>query len=577
MENKEIAAIFRDIADILEIKNENVFRIRAYRQAASRIDGLSGQLSEIYAEDPAAILAIPGIGKDLAGKIEEMVTTGHLEFYSLLVKEFPQGFLDLLNIPALGPKKLKNIRDVLGVENMDDLEKACLAGKVSELDGMGSKTQQKILDGIRRFRKYEQRMLYGEAEALAENILAHISAGGNIEKAATAGSLRRGMETVGDVDILVAARDPSKAAERFLSFPGITQVIAGGSTRCSVEVKGSRRVDLRIVDKKCFGAALLYFTGSKQHNIKIRHIAKKKKYKINEYGVFSGAGRGQEKFVAGRTEEEVYKTIGMQWIPPEIREDRGEIEAALKGQIPEGLVELGDIRGDMHLHTLDTDGRMALEELIEAALSKRYEYIAVTNHSKLIRISRGMNEKQLLKHAEDVRRISGKYKKIKVMAGVEVDILKDGTLDIKDYVLKELDIVIAAVHSNFLVESAAQTERLIKALGNRYVNMLAHPSGRLIRKRAALTFDADRVFAEAAANNVMLEINTHGERVDLNDAGCIRAKALGARFSINTDAHQRSHLDGMKLGVATARRAWLEKKDIVNTYTFAELKKALKK
>ena len=577
MDNKEAALIFRDIADILEIKNENIFRVRAYRQAASRIEALGRQLSEMYKEDPSSISDVPGIGKDLFGKIEEMVTTGHLEFYSRLVKEFPAGFLDLLNLPGLGPKKLRKLRDVLGVKNIDELEKACLSGKIAGIEGMGEITQRKIIAEISRFKKNEGRMLAPLAEELADRIILHLSSDSNFKKIEKAGSLRRGAETVGDIDILVWAKDPLRAARRLVSFPGAERVLSKGPSKCSIEAEGAHQVDMRLVEKKCFGAALLYFTGSKQHNIKIRQLAKKKNYKLNEYGVFSISPSGREKFLAGKTEKEVYEQLSMQWVPPELREDRGEVEASLKGRLPKDLLELGDIRGDLHLHTVDSDGMMTLEGLIEAALEKGYSYMAVTNHSKLVRIANGMDEKRLLKHVEHIRKISRKYKKIKVLAGVEVDILRDGTLDLEDAALKELDIVIAAVHSNFSADRNSQTERLIRAIDNRYVNILAHPSGRLITKRDPLDFDKRKVFLRASQNNVVLEINTHGERVDLNDIDCMLAKELGAKFAVNTDSHQKRHMDGMKLGVSTARRAWLEKKDVVNTYSFEELRKVLKR
>ena len=577
MQNKEVASIFRDIADILEIKDENVFRIRAYRAAASNIEGLPRQLSEIYGEDPVLISGIPGIGKDLSEKIKEMVTTGHLEFFSRLMGEFPPGFLDLLGISGLGPKKLKKLKDTLGIENVDDLEKACCANKVSGLEGLGVKTQQKMLDAIARFRRNEGRMTADKAGELADEVIAYLSEDPNFKKIEKAGSLRRGVETVGDIDLLAVVKDTASAAERFVSFSGREEIIAKGSTKCSIKIGGACQIDLRMVDADCFGAALVYFTGSKQHNIKIRHLAKKQKRKVSEYGVFSVSPSGREKFIAGEKEKDVYGKLGMRWIPPELREDRGEIEAALTGKLPRSLVALGDVRGDLHLHTVDTDGKMSIEDLIECAIKKGYEYMAVTNHSKLVRIANGMDEKRLLKHIENIRKTARKYRNIAVLAGVEVDILKDGTLDMEDYVLKELDIVIAAVHSNFLADKESQTRRLIRAMDNKYVNMLAHPSGRLITKRDPLDFDTDKVFAAAAENNVILEINTHGERVDLNDVNCIRAKELGARFSINTDSHEAHQMDGMALGVATARRAWLEKKEVVNTYTFDKLKKTLKR
>lgn len=575
MNNRKIASIFRDIADILEIKDENIFRIRAYRTAASRVEGLSRELSEMYAEAPGLISSIPGIGRDLADKIAEMVTTGHLEFYSRLAGEFPPGFLELLSISGLGPKKLKKLSSALGVKNIDDLEKACRAGHVRGIEGFGEKTENKMLSEIARVRRNEGRLTADKAGELADQMISYISEGRNVKKAQKAGSLRRGTETVGDIDILAVAKDPRLAAERFVSFPGVEEVIARGETKCSVKVSGACQADLRLVDEGAYGAALVYFTGSKQHNIKLRNIAKKKKYKLNEYGVFSVTRSGREKFLAGRTEEEVYAKLGLEWIPPEMREDRGEIELAAENALPDDIVDIGDIKGDLHLHTVDTDGKMTIEELIERAVDKGYKYMAVTNHSKLVRIANGMDEKRLLEHVERIRKKAARYPKIKVLAGVEVDILKDGTLDLEPYALKELDIVVAAVHSNFSADRETQTSRLLRVIDNKFVNILAHPSGRLITRREALDFDADLVFKRAAENGVILEINTHGERVDLNDVNAMRAREMGALFAINTDSHEPGQMEMMKLGVATARRAWLRRKDVVNTYPFGKLKKLL--
>ncbi len=576
MDNREIAAIFSHIADALEIKGENVFRVRAYRVASQNITGLSRELADIYKEDPSKLEKIPGIGKDLKEKIIEMITTSGLKYYDELMKEFPPGFLEMFDLPGLGPKKLKKLRDELGIKNVNDLEKACKKGKLERIEGMGKKTQEKLLESIEHFRKREGRMLLSEADACANRIVEYLSKSKNFKKIEKAGSLRRGRETIGDLDILTVAGDSKKAMDYFVSFPGVESVIAKGPTKSSVSLKGGPQVDLRVIDASCFGAALMYFTGSKQHNVEIRKIAKSRKYKVSEYGMFS-VSRGREKMVAGKTEEEVYRKLGMQWIPPELRESQGEIEAAMKGTLPGRLLEIKDIKGDLHIHTVASDGNFSAEEMAAAAKKKGYEYMAVTDHSKNVRIAGGMDEKRLLKEIEKTRKIAKKIKGIKVLMGVEVDILEGGKLDLEDHVLKELDIVIAAVHSRFSLDKEKQTSRILKGMDNKYVNVLAHPSGRLITSRTPLKVDFDKVFKHASENNIYLEVNTHGQRMDLNDAHCRRARELGAKITVNTDAHSIEQLDEMIYGVVTARRGWIEKKDVLNTYSFDKLLKALKR
>ena len=540
-----------------------------------RILNLPRALHDVYTEGPDKIGDFPGIGKDLKEKIIEMMATGRLKYYDDLIKEFKPGFLDLLDIAGLGPKKLKKLRAELGVESMNDLEKVCKNGKLAVLEGMGEKTQDKLLDGIAHFREREGRMLLTVADAWADEIIDHLKASKLFKKIEKAGSLRRGRETVGDIDILTAAKDVEKAMDLFVNYSNVENIIARGKTKSSISIKEGPQVDLRVVDDKCFGAAHVYFTGSQQHNIKLRQIAKKKNWKVSEYGVFSISKAGRETMIAGKTEEDLYKKLGMEWIPPELRENRGEIEAALENRIPEDLIDMKSVKGDLHLHTDETDGKSSLEEIIEKAKSKGHKYIAITNHSQLVRIANGMDEKRLMKHIEAVRKAASKEKNIKIIVGAEVDMLGDGTLDYPDTVLKELDVVIAAIHSQFTLDLEKQTGRVLRALDNKYVNLLAHPSGRLITTRKPLQLDFDRIFKKAAENNVFLEINTHGERIDLNDNNCIRAKELGARFVINTDAHEAAQMDKMKYGVMTARRAWLEKKDVLNTYSFAKMMKEL--
>ncbi|MFH1552346.1 MAG: DNA polymerase/3'-5' exonuclease PolX [Candidatus Omnitrophota bacterium] len=574
IDNKEIAAIFSRIADALEIKGENVFRVRAYRTASQNIMSLSRQLEDICGEDPSMLENIPGIGKDLKAKIVEMVETNGLGYYKDLMREFPEGFLDMLDLSGLGPKKLKKLKDELGIENVNDLEKACKKGALEEIEGMGAKTQEKLLEAIEHFRKSEGRMLLPEADHYANEIISYLAKSKNFKKLKKAGSLRRGTETVGDLDILAVAGDSKKAMDYFVGYPHTESVMAKGPTKSSISLMEGPQIDLRVIDASCFGAALVYFTGAKQHNVEIRKIAKNMGYKVNEYGIFSIKSG---KMVAGKTEEDVYRKLGMQWIPPELREIHGEIEAAQKGTLPKNLLDAKDIKGDLHTHTTATDGSASAEEMVAAANKKGYKYLAITDHSKNVRVANGLDEKRLLKHVEKVRKIARKTKDMKVLVGIEVDILDRGKLDFKDSVLKELDIVIAAVHSRFSLEKEKQTSRILKAMDNKFVNVLAHPSGRLITSRSSIQVDFDRIFTKAAENNVYLEINTHGERIDLNDAHCRRAKELGAKFVVSTDAHGVEQLNGMIYGIVTARRGWLEKKDVLNTYSLDKLMKALKR
>jgi len=577
MDNKEIADIFSKIADILEIKDENVFKVRAYRTAALNITGLSRQLKDLYKEDPESIGNIPGIGKDLKEKIIEMLETGKLKQFDKLMKEFSPGFLDLLNLEGLGPKKLKKLRDELKIKDVDDLVKACEKGKLEKMEGMGAKTQEKLLGAIKHFKKRAGRMLLPEADEYADQIIEYLSKSKNFKRLEKAGSLRRGKETVGDLDILSVAKDADKAMEHFTSFPRTENIIAKGKTKSSIAIKNGPQVDLRVIDESCFGAAFMYFTGSKQHNVKLRTIAKSGGYKVSEYGIFSVSRSGKEKFIAGKTEKDVYSKLGMEWVPPELREDQGEIEAALKKKLPKNLIEEKDIKGDLHIHTTESDGRATIEEIAKAAKKKGYEYIGITEHSKLVRVAHGLDEKRMMRHIERIRKADKKIKGLKILAGIEVDVLTDGKLDLKDSVLKELDIVIAAIHSKFSLDKEKQTERLLKAIDNKYVNAVAHPSGRLITTRSPLQLDFPRIFKAARDAKVYLEVNTHGERIDLNDVNCRAAKDIGAKIIINSDAHDTEQLDKLIYGIITARRGWIEKKDVINTLPLDKLMKALKR
>jgi len=575
MNNKEIASIFYRIGDALEIKGENVFKIRAYRLAARNIIDLPREVSALFKQDPSQLDSIPGIGRDLKEKIVEMLSSGRLAYFESLMKEFPSGFFDMLKLSGLGPKRLKKFKEKLNIKNIDDLEKACRQHSVSELESEGERSEAKLSEAIKYYKKGVGRLLLQSAERIAEKTVDYLAKSNVFKKIEIAGSLRRGKETVGDIDILAEARDNGKAMDHFIAMPFAEKIIAKGTVKSSILVKGGAQLDLRVASAGSFGAALMYFTGSKAHNIKLRRLAKTKKRKVNEYGIFSVSASGKEKKLAGKTEKEVYQKLAMTWIPPELREDNGEIEAAQMGRLPANLLTEKDILGDLHLHTKETDGNLSVKDIVLEAKRRGYKYIAITNHSKYVRIANGMDEKRLLAHVADIRKVSSRISGIKVLAGIEVDILEDGRLDLEDYALKELDIVIAAVHSHFALDEKKQTERMVKALDNKYVNILAHPSGRLITTRTPITMDFEKIFLLCAENNIFLEVNTHGERIDLNDLHCRMAKKVGAKFVINTDAHDIAQLDAMKYGVITARRAWLEKKDVLNTYQPGKVIKAL--
>ncbi|MBD3296416.1 MAG: PHP domain-containing protein, partial [Candidatus Omnitrophica bacterium] len=423
MDNRIISSIFEKIADILEIKGENVFRVRAYRTASRNIRGAGRQLSDIIREAPEAVRDIPGIGKDLAEKIMEMVETGHLAYYSELTRQFPSGMLDMIDLEGLGPKKVKKLYDELGVDSIDELEKACRNGRVSALEGMGPRTEKKLLSSIGYFREKHGRMLLPEAWELADEIVDDLKQCRGIEKLRKAGSLRRGRETIGDIDILAVSTDTAEIMDRFIGHPRVEQVLARGVTKSSVKLHNGTNVDLRIVDRDCFGAALLYFTGSMEHNVRLRGIAKRRDLKLSEYGVFRpSSGSGEAEKIAGRTEKDVYAALGMQFIPPELRESRGEVEAAQKGSVPQDLITGKDLRGDLHLHSDRTDGKVSPRAVIEEAIRLGYDYIALTDHSKLVRIAGGLDGKELMEHAARLRKLDSEYDEITVLAGVEVDI-----------------------------------------------------------------------------------------------------------------------------------------------------------
>ncbi|NOX21306.1 MAG: DNA polymerase/3'-5' exonuclease PolX [Nitrospirae bacterium] len=568
MINQEIARAFSEIADMLELKGENPFRIRAYRRAAQNLEALSKDVTELTEDE---LLKIPGIGKDLASKIREYIDTGNIAQLNELKKEIPQGLLEILLVPGVGPKTAKTVYEKLGISSVDELEQACREGLLQGIPGIRKKTEDNILKGIAMLKRGRERMPLGKARPLAEAILEELKGLRAVKKIEIAGSLRRWKETVKDIDILVTSSDPMKVMNTFVKLPNVEEVLLKGPTKSSVILKEGIQVDLRVVEEDCFGAALQYFTGSKAHNIKIREMAMKLGLKINEYGVFR---EKDNKKIAGTTEEEVYKAIGLPFIPPEIREDLGEVEAALSGQLPR-LVELGDIKGDLHVHSRWSDGSHSIEEVARAAQALGYEYIAITDHSKGLGVAGGLGEEDILKEKKEVEELNKKLKGFRVFMGVEVDIRSNGELDFDEDILKRLDFVVASIHSGFRQSKRQLTDRLLSAIKCPYVRVIAHPTGRILGEREEYDVDMEEIMKAAKKYKKALEINAYPLRLDLSDRYVRMAKDMGIPIIISTDTHMTEQFRFMQYGVAIARRAWLEKEDILNTRGLKEFMKYL--
>lgn len=562
--NADIAAAFDEIADLLEIKGENPFRVRAYRNAARVLAEYPEPLRE-KVDRGDDLTQIPGIGKDLALKIGQLVITGRIAQLEELRAEFPAGLLDMLRLPGLGPKRVKTLFNELNIRDLDQLAAAARERKIRQLKGFGEKIESGILHAIqtrqREGRRFQRAAMSPHAEALCR----HLRAVPGVQRVEPAGSYRRARETIGDLDILVEASDSAAVMDAFVKYDEVADVLAHGETKSSARLRAGLQVDVRVVPAESFGAALQYFTGSKEHNIAIRKIAQAKGLKVNEYGVM----RGEER-IAGRTEEEVYGALGLAVPPPEIREDRGEIELAARGALPR-LVELADIRGDLHNHTDWSDGANTLEEMAEAARARGYEYLAICDHSKRLTVAHGLDEKRLLRQIEEIDRLNTRLKGIRLLKGIECDILEDGSLDLDDSVLKELDLVVVSVHSKFNLSREQQTERVLRALDNRYATILAHPTGRLIQQREPFEIDLARVIEHARARGRVLELNANPMRLDLNDVHCRLAKEAGVKIAINVDGHQTAELANMAYGIGQARRGWLEPGDVLNTLPLPEL------
>lgn len=567
--NADIAAIFEELADLLEIRNENPFRVRAYRNAARELQGLGVPVADMLSRGDD-LTELPGIGTDLAARIAEIVATGRCRMLETLHHKVPHSVTELLKIRGLGPKRVRTLYQELEVRTLEQLARAARDGRIRALPGFGAKTEQAILDAIGRQAKTERRFKLAIAAQYAEPLQAWLSAIPGVQQAVVAGSYRRARETVGDLDILVTA-DTAGVMERVVTYEEVGKVLASGPTRATLVLKSGLQVDVRVVEPACFGAALQYFTGSREHNIALRRLAQERGLRISEYGVFRG-----ERRTAGRTEASVYRSVGLPWIEPELRENRGELEAAHAGKLPK-LVTRADLRGDLHAHTSATDGHNSLEEMAHAAREAGLGYLAITEHSRRLTVAHGLDPKRLRRQMHDIDRLNETLEGITLLKGVEVDILEDGRLDLPDDVLGELDLVIGAVHSNFGLSRAQQTTRILRAMDRPHFTLLAHPTGRLLDTREPYDVDMLRIIRQARERGCFLELNAHPERLDLLDVYCQMARDEGVLVAINSDAHSLRDFANLVYGVGQARRGWLEKRDVLNTRTFRQLGSLLKR
>ena len=567
--NEEIAHVFDEIADLLEIEEANPFRVRAYRNAARSLRGLGREVGELVAvgED---LTRLPGIGKDLATKIQEMLETGKVRALDELHKEVPASVEALLQIPGLGPKRVKALYHSLGIKSVKQLEQAVRAGRVRSLPGFGAGIERNILAVIDTHRETEKRFLRAFVVSTADTLVTYLKQTSGVKDVVMAGSYRRGRETVGDLDILVTTSGKTAAMEHFVGYEEVDEVVSRGTTRATVILRNGLQVDLRVVAQQSYGAALYYFTGSKAHNIQVRRLGQQRGLKINEYGVFRGKRR-----IAGKTETSVFKSVGLPYIPPELREGRGEIEAAYEKRLPT-LVERADLQGDLHCHTTATDGHAGIREMAMAARQHGLKYLAITDHSRHLTIAHGLDRGRLLKQIDEIDRINDELKGITLLKGIEVDILADGSLDLPVEVLRRLDLVIGAVHSQFHLPRNKQTERILRAMDRPCFTLLAHPSGRLLQQREPYDVDMARIIEQARARGCFLELNSQPQRLDLNEYYCRMAHDDGVLVSINSDAHTEQNFDFLQYGIDQARRGWLEKGDVLNTLPLKELRARLR-
>jgi DNA polymerase (family 10) len=573
MENADMARIFSEIADLMEIKGANPFRIRSFRMAALNIENSVLNLETLVKGEKEKLQEIPGIGKGIAGRIVEIVERGDCEDHRKLLDEVPGSLLDLLQIEGVGPKKVKLFHEELGVKTVDDLEREAMAKRLRDLPKMGARSEEKLLKAISDYRGRVGRFLLRDAMEVIASYTQYLGELDGVLKIEPAGSFRRRRDTVGDLDILVTCRKGTPVMDHFIGYGDLAEVVAHGETKSSVKLRSKLQVDLRVLEPESFGAALHYFTGSKAHNIAVRDRGVRMGLKINEYGVFK---KDTEERIGGLEESDVFEAVGLVFIPPELREGRGEIEAAERGEIPK-LVEIEDIRGDLHAHTKFTDGANTIREMAVAAMAKGYEYLAITDHSKHVSVAGGIDEKTLLREIEDVAAVNRDLDGIRLLSGIEVDILPDGSLDLDTEVLRRCDCVVASVHYRFEMPKEEMTARIIRAMESGVVHVIAHPTGRILTRREPYLVDMERIMKEAAKLGVALELNAYPDRLDLNDVHCRMAREFGVPVAVSTDSHHTSHLENMRFGIFTARRGWLEAKHVVNTRPLDELMRFLRR
>jgi DNA polymerase (family 10) len=570
MHNADIAAIFEELADLLEIEGANPFRIRAYRNAGRTVRDLPLEITAML-EKEEDLTTLPGIGKDLAGKIKEIVDTGTTAMLEEHRSAVPGTVTELLRIPGIGPQRVKTLYYELGIRTINELQRAAQEGRVRTLTGFGEKTERHLLEQLTARMSKEHRFALAATTQYAESLMTYLKHSPGVTQVVAAGSYRRAKDTIGDLDILVTASSAGAVMDRFVSYPEVAEVLARGATKASIRLACKLQVDLRVVPKESYGAALQYFTGSKAHSVALRQLAQQHGLKLDEYGVFKG-----DRVIAGATEESVYKAVGLSWIPPELREDRGELAAAQEGRIPK-LVELTDLRGDLHAHTIATDGRNTIREMASSARAAGLEYLAITDHSRRLAMAKGLDSKRLFEQLDEIDRLNGTPIGVTLLKGIEVDILEDGTLDLPERDLSRLDLVVGAVHSHFGLSRDKQTERILRAMDGRYFTILAHASGRIINERPPYEVDMPRVIRHARDRGCYLELNANPVRLDLTDIHCQMAKDAGVLVSINSDSHSVFDLSNLRFGVGQARRGWLGKHDILNARPLRMLRPLLKR
>ncbi len=569
MDNSKVASVLYEIADLLDIKGEIFFKTRAYRMAAQKIDTLDENIEDII--DEGKLTEIEGIGKAISKKITELVKTGKLEYFEKLKKEIPEALLEMLKIPGMGPKKVSVLYKKLNITSIDQLKKAASNGKLRDLDNFGEITEKNILRGIKMKEKTSGRVLLNVAYEDGNNYLDYLKKCKKIIRLNLAGSLRRRKETIGDLDILASSDDPDFVMDYFVDYDNVKTVLLKGKTKTSVILKDNLQVDLRVVSDDSFGSALQYFTGSKEHNVKMRSIAIKNGYKLNEYGLFK---KDTDQYIVGKNEIDIYKKLNLFFIEPELRENRGEIQKARKNKLPK-LIEYDDIKGDMHVHSNYSDGSESIEDMVNRAKSIGYKYIGIADHSQSLKIAKGLSEDRIKKKIKEIEKLNKKISDIHIFVGTECDIKKDGKLDYSNKILKMFDYVAIGIHTNFKMDKKEVTSRIIKGMENEHATFLVHPTCRLIGFREPFDIDFDKIFEKAKETDTYMEINSFPDRLDLNDFHTKIAKERGIKIVINTDAHNTEHLDYIKYGISTARRGWLEKNDVINTKSLKEIKKIL--